>query len=676
MSGRSVVKARPVLQTVSSQQAMRMIKGVPILALAATLLGSIPAWAGSTPIELPEKRIALVIGEAAYPRSPLTTAANDAGLVAQTLQAAGFDVEGARDLDGPMLRQSFRDFIDKVAAAGPGSVAMLYLSGYGLQVGGENYFLPVDAQVARGSDVAVDGVNISEWLRQLAALPVKAGVVVLDAARRQPFSTAGEPIASGLALVEPAPHLLVAFNAAPGTTAPGELAGYGIYAQALAEMIRSGGLTLPQIFDRVRLRTNAASHGTLVPWDADRTDQPFLFLERRAIPPSRAMAADGAVANRPFRDFGVQDAYANAIQHDSIPAYEEFLAAYPGDPLAKQLRILVAARREAIIWQRSCHADRPETYWTYLRRYPYGPHAADASQRLSALAAPPEPPSNFTPVQFDVLPPPPEEIIDFDRPAVPLNDKLLAVAAPPPPPGFFLPPRPAELAALPPPLAPTGPFDLPRPLFVPIAANVEPPAYVVPPPNDIIFANIHNTAVINALPNQPAPVPATSQDSRAAAAAAGPALPPVVTPRAASNEAPVVQTVGAAINPPAHSGAAAPPGPGAAPISPSALALFPPPPPAGPAPWVTNARLVPITPRAVTPAANPSRAATSPKSQGAYASVPVAGFDRHSAPRPNPPPHPARADADERPAPPLELTPRPKAPLPLTPTAMPPPVLP
>src|SRR5215510_8353742 len=52
-----------------------------------------------------EKRIALVVGNAAYQAEALPTAANDAGLIAQTLQAAGFDVVGARDLDQDALRR-------------------------------------------------------------------------------------------------------------------------------------------------------------------------------------------------------------------------------------------------------------------------------------------------------------------------------------------------------------------------------------------------------------------------------------------------------------------------------------------------------------------------------------------------------------------------------------------
>ena len=75
-----------------------------------------------------------------------------------------------------------------------------------------------------------------EVLRQLAALPLKVSIVVLDAAREQPFIEGGQSIASGLALLEPNPRMLVAFNAAPGTVAPEEPGPYGAYAQALAEM--------------------------------------------------------------------------------------------------------------------------------------------------------------------------------------------------------------------------------------------------------------------------------------------------------------------------------------------------------------------------------------------------------------------------------------------------------
>src|SRR6478609_7026211 len=161
-----------------------------------------------------ETRVALVVGNAAYQAGALNTPANDAGLIAQTLQASGFDVVGARDLDQDSLRRTFRDFLDKASASGTDTVAFIYLSGYGVQLEGENYFIPVDAKIAHDTDVPLEAVRISDYTRPLAALGLKASIVVLDAARANPFAKSGKPLAGGLALAEPEPGTLIAFNAA------------------------------------------------------------------------------------------------------------------------------------------------------------------------------------------------------------------------------------------------------------------------------------------------------------------------------------------------------------------------------------------------------------------------------------------------------------------------------
>jgi uncharacterized caspase-like protein len=487
---------------------MHVIRTFSIFSLCLVLLSGFAGGLSSARAQQQEKRIALVVGNGAYAKSPLATAANDAGLIAQTLQAAGFDVVGARDLDGDTLRRSFRDFIQKAQASGPDTVAMVYLSGYGIQLAGENYFIPVDSSISRDTDIPTEGLRINDYVRQLASLALKANIVVLDAARQQPFIEGGQPIASGLALVEPEAHMLIAFNAAPGTVAPGEQGSYGVYAQSLAEMIRTGGLALPEVFNRVRLRVNDASKGALVPWHAEKIDAPFMFFDRAPDAPAQAPPDQAAAArNRPIRDLGAQDAYAAALERDTMQAYEDFLGAYPGDPLARRVRAIVAARREAITWLRSYRADTPQAYWSYLRRYPRGPHGGDARRRLAILAAALEPPPAFAVYDYDVPPPPPDEIEYVDRPVLYFSDPDFGFLPPPPPPLFFLPPPPPDFIILEPPPPPIGLFILPQPLFVPIPVFVRAPVYVAPPPNNIIFANIHNTTVINTVINRPpAPV--------------------------------------------------------------------------------------------------------------------------------------------------------------------------
>src|SRR6267154_2644658 len=532
---------------------MRVIKTFSIFSFCLMLFSGLAGVLSSASAQQQEKRIALVVGNGAYAKSPLATAANDAGLIAQTLQAAGFDVVGARDLDGDTLRRSFRDFIQKAQASGPDTVAMVYLAGYGVQLAGENYFIPVDAPIGRDTDVPTEGLRIGDYLRQLASLPLKAGIVVLDAARQQPFVEGGQPIASGLALVEPEPHMLIAFNAAPGTVAPAEPGPYGAYAQSLAEMIRTGGLPLPELFDRVRLRVNDASKGAQLPWHANKIDAQFMFFDRTpdapALPPPDQVAA---IRSRPIRDLGVQDAYAAALELDTMQGYEDFLAAYPGDPLARRVHAIAAARREAITWLRTYRTDTPEAYWSYLRRYPRGPHAADARRRLAILTSPLEPPPAFSVIDYDVPPPPPEEIVYVDRPVLYFSDPEFDFAPPPPPPIFFLPPPPPDFVVLEPPLLPIGLFILPQPYFVPIPVYVVAPVYVVPPRNNIIFANIHNTTVINNVINRPPPPvpvapgagnirpnarggvapPVSPGQGGATPAGTGPALPPAVAQKA------------------------------------------------------------------------------------------------------------------------------------------------
>ncbi|TPO05361.1 peptidase C14 caspase catalytic subunit p20 [Mesorhizobium sp. CU2] len=446
-----------------------------------------------------EKRLAFVIGNAAYASGALATSANDAGLIAQTLQAAGFDVVGARDVDQESLRGAYRDFLAKVSAAGPDAVVFVYLAGHGAQFEGANYFLPVDAKIANPADVPLQAVRVSDLTSPLAALPNKVNIVVLDAARPNDFPQSSQPLAGGLALVDPDPNMLIAFNAAPGTAAPEGKGPYGAYAQALAEMIRDGGLSLDDLFDRTRLRVNEATQGAEVPWDASKITTPFVFFDRSADAPPPKVSEAQAVADRTreIRDFDAHDAYMAALDRDTLRGYEDFLVAYPHDPMDKRVRAIIAARREAITWRQTWLRDTPEAYWSYLDRYPHGPHAWDARRRLEHFEAALEPPPSFAMIAYDVPPPPPEEIVYVDRPVLYFDDPDYDFAPPPPVAVVFLPPPPPGFVVLAPPPPPVGIFVLPTPVFVPLARWINPPHDIVPPPDNIIFNNIHNTTVIN-----------------------------------------------------------------------------------------------------------------------------------------------------------------------------------
>ena len=566
------------------------------LALIAAALAS-----GAAHAQTLEKRIALVIGNGAYQTGPLASAANDAGLIAQTLQAAGFDVTGARDLDGGALRASFKEFAGKAAQSGPGTVALVYFAGHGRQFEGENYLIPVDARLANEGDVPLESLRVSDMTKALAALPLKARIIILDAGRGDSFPKSARPPAGGLALAQPEVGTLIAFNAAPGTIAPESMAAYGAYASALAEMIKTGGLPLDEMFERVRLRVNELTAGAEVTWHASRIDAPFVFFERTQAAPEKEDQRFSELRTKPVRDFDARDAFLAALARDTVRGYEEFLNAYPDDPMAKRARAILAARREATVWRESAVADTPEAYWSYLRRYPRGPHGSEARRRLTHFAAAFDPPPEFQAIAYDIGPPPPEEIIYIERPAVYFADPIYDFAPPPPVPVFFLAPRPVYFIDLAPPPPPVYAFVLPFPVYYPVPVWVERPVYVAPPPVNVIVVNIHNTVVVNqinntatvtnpagqlvpAIPANPAPPPAlppagggnfvqTHPGASAAALGAAVALPlalrsraqaarPAAAPGAAPPRALPLPKPSAALPPPAVKGVTRLPAPG------------------------------------------------------------------------------------------------------------------
>ena len=115
------------------------------------------------------------------------------------------------------MRRAIRDFSATVAAKGPDTVALIFYAGYGIQVDGENFLIPVDARIERESDVAVEALRLTDIFNAISAPPAKARIVILDAAHGNPFTQFNQSNGKGMAIVDPPAASLVAFSAAPGT---------------------------------------------------------------------------------------------------------------------------------------------------------------------------------------------------------------------------------------------------------------------------------------------------------------------------------------------------------------------------------------------------------------------------------------------------------------------------
>ncbi len=619
-----------------------------VFAAVVVLAAGVLALAAEAQQPAANPRIALVIGNGTYRDAALATPANDAGLVAQTLQAAGFDVVGARDLDGQSLRTALRDFLEKAAAAGPDMQAFVYLAGRGVQYNGDNYFVPVDAQINRDADVPIEAIRIADFSHALAATPGQARIIVLDAARANPYAAQGSPLAPGLALVDPERGELIAFNAAPGTLAGEEEGPYGVYGKTLAGALRQGGVDIVQAFDQTRVSVNSETQGALLPWSASKLGGPYFVFERAADAPPPALSF-AQTEREPISSFSAEDAYAAAVERDTLKGYREFLAAFPNSDQARRVRAILAVRREAAYWRRTVGADTPRAYWTYLHTYPKGPHIPDARRRLAMLSAAFEPPADFRPETFaDLPPPPPDELVYDDRPIYAFDD---FGPPPPPPPVQYVyvedddwrdlppPPPPVEIGVLPvlgvaipiaigavafqhgfhhDGIAPRGQPRLRQAAFAPppLPANITP----VAPPRPVAAAGpVANGAVVKPLrpigrrgqPGGPgaAGKPAGAPPA-AAPAAPGQALKPLpapATPPTAAAPAPPGQALKPLPAPATPPTAAAPAAPGQA-LKPLPVPATPPT-AAAPAPPGQALKPLPV------PATPPTAAAPAPPGQ-------------------------------------------------------------
>src|ERR1700712_2163287 len=125
-------------------------------------------------------RVALVIGNARYPdaEAPLKESINDARDIADELKRDGFDVEIGENLAGDGMRRALQGFYDKVK---PGSVALLFFSGFGIQSARQSYMIPIDAQIWSEADVRRDGFSLETALNEVNGRGAGIKIALMDA---------------------------------------------------------------------------------------------------------------------------------------------------------------------------------------------------------------------------------------------------------------------------------------------------------------------------------------------------------------------------------------------------------------------------------------------------------------------------------------------------------------
>ena len=308
------------------------MRRVPVAFFVACVL-SFGASAG------PDDRVALVIGNAAYPAAPLDNPVKDAKAVASALRELGFQVIELIDANKLEMERGVAEARERLK--GLGGTGLLFYAGHAIQVDWRNYLVPVDARLAQPRDVQAQTVDMQSVFDAFKAAGNRMNIVVLDACRDNPFASSGS--SKGLAPLDAPPGTYMAYSTAPGNVAEDGSSrdGNSLFTAQFVLELKKPKSRIEEVFKRVRLQVRQRTEGRQIPWDSSSLEDEFYFDEGTAAPP---------------RD----------------------------DPRARE-REFALQKAE---WDRISESKNATVFYAYLEKYPTGMIAALAQSRIDALQAP------------------------------------------------------------------------------------------------------------------------------------------------------------------------------------------------------------------------------------------------------------------------------------------------
>jgi hypothetical protein len=287
----------------------------------------------------PDDRVALVIGNSAYPSAPLANPAKDAKAVASALRELGFEVVELINASKSEMDRGLAETRERLR--GQGGTGLLYYAGHAIQLDWHNYLVPVDARLKQPRDVPEQAVDIQLIFETFKAAGNRTNIIVLDACRDNPFGAAGGNL--GLAPLDAPPGTYMAYATAPGNVAEdGSTAeGNSLFTAQFVLELQKPKSRIEEVFKRVRLQVRQRTEGRQIPWDSSSLEDEFFF--------------DAGTRKPDAEDPGQRE--------------REF-----------------ARQKEE--WDRIRESENVTDFYAYLEKYPTGMIAALAQSRIDALQAP------------------------------------------------------------------------------------------------------------------------------------------------------------------------------------------------------------------------------------------------------------------------------------------------
>ena len=242
------------------------------------------------------------------------------------------------------MERTIRQFGQKLGRA---DVALFYFAGHGLQVGGQNYLVPVDARLTSEGDVDFESLPLTLVLSQMER-EAKTSIVLLDACRDNPLArnlarsmgTRSSQIGQGLAQVKAGVGTLIGFSTQPGNIALDGDGRNSPYAAALLKYVDVPGKDVSAVLIAVRNDVLQATGGRQVPWEYTSLTGEIFFKPRPITPVAPAPSV-------PDYDKEMEIAFWNAIKANKSPAVlQTYLDRFPAGNFSGLARVMIDELRK------------------------------------------------------------------------------------------------------------------------------------------------------------------------------------------------------------------------------------------------------------------------------------------------------------------------------------------
>ena len=339
---------------------------------------------------LSQKRVALVIGNGAYTKAkPLPNPPNDASDMAQTLKDLGFEVISGVDQTKRQTETLIREFGTKLANSG--GTGLFYYAGHGIQVGGENYLVPVDADIPEEDEVSYSAVPISLVLTKMTTAKNDLNIVILDACRNNPFARSWRSFrdnsnSDGLAKISPPTGTLVLYATEPGKVASDGNGRNGLFTEALLKQIKRPNLEYDQMVKALSSDVWQRSNKQQLPWKEGNSLTDFYFAGSQQKTNIVTSPIPNDNRNDPIivaKDKSAQEREAWDLVKNSTDTedFRYFLKEFPTGVNSEKAKI----RLEEMVWNSVKTSNDKTKIQSYLTEFPNGANSATARIKLRQL---------------------------------------------------------------------------------------------------------------------------------------------------------------------------------------------------------------------------------------------------------------------------------------------------